>query len=100
MPTDSDDPRDRGRAVPLYDELVTLDLPPHSTGYVYSVLRVSGPLTHSQIADATGYKRGTVEQALSKLRKKGLLAETNTPATDHYRQFYIDPDAVGSKSVL
>ena len=98
MPTD--DPRDRGRAVPLYDEVVALDPSLRSTGYVYSMLRVSGPLTYSQIVKATGYKRGTVEQNLSELRKKGLLAETNTPATDHYRQFYIDPDAVGSKSVL
>ena len=98
MPTD--DPRDRGRAVPLVDELVSLELSLRSTGYVYSVLRVSGPLTYSQITDATGYERGTVEQNLSELRKKGLLAETNTPATDHYRQFYIDPEAVGSKSVL
>ena len=92
MPTD--DPRDRGRAVPLYDELATLDDVGRTTQVVYALLRCSGPLTRRELATTIGVTIGRIDVAHRELRERGLLAETATPATDAQRQYFIDPDAL------
>ena len=90
----TDDPRDRGRAVPLADEIATLGGVGRTTQVVYALLRCSGPLTRSELATTVGVTTNRIDIAHRELRERGLLAETATSATDAQRQYFIDPDAL------
>jgi len=99
MPTD--DPRDRGRAVPLDDELEALGPVRSSTVAVYALLRNCGPMTRAEMDQSlVGISLSMIDKSMMTLREKGLLAETDYegPDTDPdydgpeaNRQYFIDP---------
>jgi predicted transcriptional regulator len=88
----TDDLRDRGRAVPLADELEALGPVRNSTVGVYSLLRNSGPMTRAEMDQALpGMTISTIDKSMRTLREKGLLAETDYEGPDANRQYFIDP---------
>ena len=90
MPTD--DPRDRGRAVPLADEYPALGPVRNSTLAVYALLRNSGPMTRAKMDQSLPKMTlSTIDKSMRTLREKGLLAETDYEGPDANRQYFIDP---------
>ena len=99
MPTD--DPRDRGHAVPLDDEFAALGPVRNSTVAVYALLRNCGPKTRAEMdQDLPGMTLSAIDKSMMTLREQGLLAETDYdgPDTDPdydgpeaNRQYFIDP---------
>ena len=88
-----DDPRDRGRAVPLDDELEALGPVRNSTVAVYALLRNCGPMARPEIDQALpGISISTIDKSMMTLREKGLLAETDYDGPEEAnRQYFIDP---------
>ena len=88
----TDDLRDRGRAVPLEDELPALGPVRSSTVAVYALLRNSGPMTRAEMDQSlVGISLSMIDTSMMTLREKGLLAETDYEGPEAKRQYFIDP---------